>query len=91
MAFLCDVFLEDFRFRGLRIPKIHHLVEKFVNDDKIITNGFFFELFEVLREDLDDLMEEEEDFCGIGIAFGKSEEIEVGVSDVKVLETKAKG
>lgn len=34
------------------IPEIHHLVQQFINDDKVVPNGFLLEFFEVFREDL---------------------------------------
>ncbi len=82
---MCDVFLEDLGFGGLWVAKVHHLVEELVDDDKVIPDGFFFELFEVLGEDFDNLVEEEKDFGGIGISFGKGEKVKVGVSYVEVL------
>lgn len=31
-------------------------------------------------------MKEKEDFCGVGVAFGESEKVEVGMANVKVLK-----
>lgn len=70
MGFLGNVFLQDFRFRGLRVAEIHHFVEEFVDDDEIVADGFFFEFFEVFGEYFDDFVQEEEDFGGVGVAFG---------------------
>lgn len=39
---LGDVLLKDLGFCCLRITKVHHFVEKFVDDDKVVSNGFFF-------------------------------------------------
>lgn len=71
MGFLGDVFLEDLGLGGLRVAEIHHLVEQFVDDDEIVPDGFFLELFEVFGEDLHDLVEEEEDLGGICVSFGE--------------------
>lgn len=85
VGFLGDVLLEDLGLGGLGIAKVHHFVEKLVDDDKVVANRLFLEGFEVLGEDLDDLVEEEEDFGGIGVALGEGEEVEVVVADVEVL------
>ena len=87
VRFLCDVFLQDLRFGSLGVAKIHHFIHQFIHNYKIITNGLFFELFEILGEDLDDLVEEEEDFGSICIALGKGKEVEVVVSYVEILKS----
>lgn len=74
---------------SLRIAKIHHLVQKFVDDDEVVPYALFFELFEVFGEDFDDLVQEEEDFSGVAVAFRQGEEVEVVVSDVEVLGLRA--
>lgn len=86
VGLLGDVLLEDLGLGGLGIAKVHHLVEKFVNDDKVIADGLLFEGLEVLGEDFDDLVEEEEDLGGVGVALGKGEEVEVVVADVEILK-----
>ncbi len=58
---------------SLRVAKVHHFVEEFVDDDEVIPYTLFFELFEILCEDLNDLVEEKENLGGIGIAFRKGE------------------
>lgn len=86
VGLLGDVLLEDLGLGGLWVAKVHHLVEEFVNDDKVVADGFFLEGFEVLSEDLDDLVKEEEDLGGIRVAFCESEEVEVVVADVEILD-----
>jgi len=51
----------------LGIAEIHHLIEEFVDNNKIISNRFFLELFEVLDQDLGEAMKEENDLGGVGI------------------------
>jgi hypothetical protein len=77
--------LEDLGFRRLRIAKVHHFIKKFVDDDKVVADGFLLERLEVLGKDLDDFVQEEEDFGGVGVAFGQGEEVEVVVADVEIL------
>jgi hypothetical protein len=77
--------LEDLGFRSLRVAKVHHFVEQFVDNDKIVADRFFFKCFEILRENFDDFVEEEEDLGGVGVALGQGEEVEVVVADVEVL------
>ena len=33
-------------------------------------------------------MEEEKDFCGVGVTFGESKKVEIRVSDVEILEAE---
>lgn len=89
--------MKDFGFGGLRIPEIHHFIEKFVDYDKIVTDGFFFEFFKVLdhhllseklpsgQNDLDDFVEEEDDFDGIGVSFCQGEKVQIAMPDIEVL------
>lgn len=86
MGLLCDVFLENLGLGGLRIAKVHHFVEQFVDDDKVVADGLLLECLEVLGEDLDNLVQEEDDFGGIGIALGEGEEVEVIVANVEILQ-----
>jgi len=83
---LGDVFLEDLGFGRLGIPKVHHLVQKLVDDDEVVANRLLLERLEVLGEDFDNLVEEEEDLGCVGVSFCECEEVEVVVSDVEVLE-----
>ncbi len=85
MAFLRDVLLEDFGFGGLRVAEIHHFVEKLVDDDEIVADGFLLQGFEVFGEDGDEAVEEEENGGGVRVAFGEGEDVEVRVPDVEVL------
>ncbi len=80
-----DSLLQYLTLRRLRIPEIHHLVQKLVDYNEIIADALLLQLLEILGEDLDDLMQEEEDLGGVGVAFCEGEEVEVVVSDVEVL------
>lgn len=82
--------MEDFRFCCLWVTKVHHLVEEFVDNDKVIADRFFFEFFEVFGEDFDYFMEEKEDFGGIRVALCKGEEVEIVVSDIEILSSSQK-
>jgi hypothetical protein len=87
---LGDVFLEDFRFGCLWVAKVHHLVEEFVDNDKVIADRFFFEFFEVFGEDFDYFVEEKEDFGGIRVALCEGEEVQIVVSDIEILSQSQK-
>lgn len=52
VGFLGDVLLKDLGLGGLDVTKVDHLVEKLVDDDKIVADGLFFELLEVFGKDL---------------------------------------
>ena len=36
-----DSLFEDLAFSCLRVPKVHDLIKKFVNENEIVTNAFF--------------------------------------------------
>lgn len=55
---LRNVFLQDLGFGGLWVAKVHHLVEQFVNNNKVVSDGFFFEGLEVFGKDFDDFVQE---------------------------------
>ena len=82
MRLLGDVLLEDLGLGRLRVAKVHHLVEQLVYDDEVVADGFLLEDLEVLGEDLDDLVQEQEDLGGVGVALREGEEVEVVVADV---------
>ena len=49
----------------LRIAKVHHLIQQFVDDHEVVPYALFLELLEVFCENLHDLVQEQEDFGGI--------------------------
>jgi len=51
----------------------------------IIPYRLLLQLFEVFSKHFDDLVQEEEDFGGVGVAFCEGEKVEVVVSDVEIL------
>jgi len=69
----------------LRIAKVHHLVQQLVDDDEVISYTLLFQLFEIFCEHFDDLVEEQEDLSGIGVALREGKEVEVIMTDVEIL------
>jgi hypothetical protein len=63
--------LKDLGLCCLWVAKVHHLIQQFIYDNEVVSYTFFLEFFEILGEDLDDLMEEEKDFGRIGVALGE--------------------
>lgn len=68
------------------VAKIHHLVQQFVDNDKIIPDTFLLQHLEVFRKHFHDFVEEEEDLRRIGIPLGQRKDVEVAVSDIEVLQ-----
>ena len=66
---------EEFDFCGLGVAVIHHLVEQFVDHDKVVANGFFLDIFEVAFENIDKGVEEGEDHDSIVILFRNGHQI----------------
>jgi hypothetical protein len=85
MRLLRDIFLQDLGFCGLWVPKVHHLIKEFIDDDEVVSYRFLFELFEIFREHLHDLMEEEKDFGSIRVALGQGKKIKIIMTDIEVL------
>ena len=83
------ILLQYLGLGGLWVAKVHHLIQQFVDDDKVVSYTLFFELFEVFCKDLDDLVKEQEDLGRIGVALGKGEEVEVVMADVEVVDAFA--
>ena len=79
------LLLQDLALCCLRVSKVHHLIQQFVNDDKVIPNTLLLEDLEVFGEDLHKLVEEEEDLGGICVSFGQSENVQVAMADIKIL------
>lgn len=77
--------MQDLGLCCLWVSKVHHLVQQFVNDDKVIPNTLLLEDLEVFGEDLHKLVEEEEDLGGICVSFSQSENVQVAVANIKVL------
>lgn len=81
--------MENLRLCCLRIAKVHHFVKQLVDDDKVVPYRLLLELLKVFCKDLDEPVEEEENFGGIGVAFGEGEDIEIAVTNVEVLFQEA--
>lgn len=79
------LLLQDLALCCLWISKVHHFVQQFVNDDKIIPDTLLLEDLEIFGEDLHELVEEEKDLGSICVSFGQSENVQVAVTDIKVL------
>lgn len=61
MRLLRDVFLQDLTLGGLGEPKVHHLVHELVDDNEVVPDTLFLQLFEVFNQDLREAMEEDDD------------------------------
>ena len=85
-----NVLLQNLGLSGLGVSKIHHFVQQFVDDDKVVADALLLEFLKVLGEDLDDLVHEKEYLGGIGVALGDGEHVEVIVFDVEILSMMKK-
>lgn len=73
------------------MPEIHHFVQEFVDDDKVVADAFFFQFLEVFGKDLDNLVEKQQELGGIAVALGQRQKVEVVVPDVEVLGVRISG
>lgn len=74
--------------RSLWVSEVHHLIEQFIDDNKVVANTLFLQDFEVFREDLHNFVEEEEDFGRISVLLCQREDIKVAVADIEILDTR---
>mmetsp|Transcript_27274 Transcript_27274/g.42442 ORF Transcript_27274/g.42442 Transcript_27274/m.42442 type:complete len:269 (-) Transcript_27274:93-899(-) len=84
LSFLCDVLLEDLGFGGLWVPKVHHLIQQFIDDDEVITDTLLLKLREILLKDVHNSVQEEDDHSCVGVSVCDSKEIQILVFDVNV-------
>lgn len=77
--------MENLAFRCLGIAKIHHFVQQFVDNDKVIPDTFLLQDLEIFGEHLHDLVEEQEDFGSICVSLGQREDIEIAMTNIEVL------
>lgn len=64
------VLLQDLALCRLRVAKIHHFIQKLIDYNKIVSYTFFFKLLEVFDENMREPVEEEDDFCCVGVVLG---------------------
>jgi hypothetical protein len=69
----------------LWIAKVHHFIQQLVDDDKVVPDRFFLQLFKIFGEDFDDLMEKEEDFRSVGVTLGKGKKVKIIMPYVQIL------
>jgi hypothetical protein len=80
-----NALLQDLSLRCLWVAKVHHLVQQFIYYNEVVSYTLLFEFFEILSEDLNDLVEEEKNLGRICVAFREGEEVEIVVTDVEIL------
>lgn len=61
MRLLRDILLQDLALGGLGESKVHHFVHELVDDNKVVSDTLFLQLFEVFNQDLGEAMEEDDD------------------------------
>lgn len=74
VRFLRDIFLKNLALRRLGVAKVHHFVQKLVNDDEIVAYTLFFEFLEILDENLDESVQEDYNFGSVGVSLGQGED-----------------
>lgn len=82
------LLLQYLALRSLWVSEVHHLIEQFIDDNKVVANTLFLQDFEVFREDLHNFVEEEEDFGRISVLLCQRENIKVAVADIEILDTR---
>jgi hypothetical protein len=51
-----NLLSENARLTSLRVPKIHRFIQQFVNNNKVVSDTFFFKLTKVVLEHLQVIM-----------------------------------
>ena len=74
--------LENLALSGLRVSKVNKFIQKFVDDDKVVSNTLLFNLLKILAHNLNKLVQEWEDHGSICIAPGDADDVQVLMLDV---------
>jgi hypothetical protein len=69
----------------LWVTEVHHLIEQFIDNDKVVANTFLLQDLEILREHLHDFVEKEENLGRIGVFLCQRKDVKVAVTDVEIL------
>lgn len=77
--------MQNLGLRCLRISKVHHLVQQFIDNNEVVADTLLLQNLEVFGENLHKLVEEKEDFSGICVSLGQCENVKVAVANIKVL------
>lgn len=86
-----NLLLQDLALCSLRVTKVHHFIQQFVYNDEVISDTLLLQFLEVFREDLHDLVEEQQDLGGICVSLREREDIKVTMADVEVLSNASGG
>jgi hypothetical protein len=62
-----DEAFEQFDLSGLWVAVIHHLIQKFIYDDKVVPNRLLLQILKIVFEDVDEGVQEGEDHDGVVI------------------------
>ena len=57
--------MQNLALRCLGVSEVHHFVHELVDDDEVVSNRLFLQFLEVLDQDLNETVQEEDDFGGI--------------------------
>ena len=74
-----DELAQDLSLGELRVPVVHDLVQELVDDHEVVSNGLLLELFEVVREDVHESVEECHERHRVGVRARQGQEVEVAV------------
>lgn len=85
ISFGALLLLQNLGLRCLRISKVHHLVQQFIDNNEVVADTLLLQNLEVFGENLHKLVEEKEDFSGICVSLGQCENVKVAVANIKVL------
>merc|ERR1719201_2116441 len=79
-----DELLKNVRLGELGVTKVHHLIKKLVDRDKIVPHGLLLELLKVLCEDVDQLVQKVDRRRRVHVRLCDGEEVQVAVLEVQV-------
>lgn len=63
----------------MRIAVVHHFVEQLIDNNEVVSDAFFLDIFEVAFEDIDECVQECEDHDCVVVFLGDGDEIEIVV------------
>mmetsp|Transcript_25781 Transcript_25781/g.48907 ORF Transcript_25781/g.48907 Transcript_25781/m.48907 type:complete len:253 (-) Transcript_25781:457-1215(-) len=79
-----DELRQNLSLRELRVAEVHHLVQQFVANNEVVPQRLLLQLAEVVREHLDEAVQEGEHSHGVGVGARHRQQVQVAVLHICV-------
>lgn len=79
------LLLQNLGLCCLRVSKVHHLVQQFIDNNEVVADTLLLQNLEVFGKNFHKLVKEKKDLGGICVSLGQCEDVKVAVANIKVL------